>query len=182
MTRENKRKGTVAAAVALMCIPSWSCVPKDEMIKARANVVRGGIAGVHGHFQAEASQICLKMPDAETALVPPMSKNCSRGCQCSSAPGVDAKPSSSYDCEQWSSPEWKMLKFAGMYTLDGKVSPTVYFHHRASWHRTDDGCRLEFTVYGDLDEDGVYSTYTSTLETGPGGTRGNWPEESLLWE
>lgn len=182
MPRKKIHKAIGVTAVALMFVPGWNCASRNDMIKARANVVRGGIAGVHGHFQAEAGQICLEMPDAETALVPPMEKSCSRGCQCSSAPGADSNPAGSYDCEQWSSPEWRMLKFAGMYTLDGKVSPTVYFHHRASWHRTDSGCKLEFTVYGDLDEDGVYSTYTSTIKTGPDGTKGNWPDESLLWE
>lgn len=182
MPRKKTHKVMSGARVTLALLPSCNCVSKEEMFKARANVVRGGIAGVHGHFQEQASRICLEMPDAETALVPPMSKTCSRGCQCASSPGVDSKPGSRYDCEQWSSPEWQMLKFAGMYTLDGKVSPTVHFHHQARWHRTDRGCRLEFTVYGDLDEDGVYSTYTATIETGPGGTKGNWPDESLLWE
>lgn len=70
----------------------------------------------------------------------------------------------------------------GMYTLDETVNPTVYFHHKASWRRTAQGCRLEFTVYGDLDGDGVYSTYEAMTETQPDGAIGEWADESLLLE
>ena len=70
----------------------------------------------------------------------------------------------------------------GMYTIDETINPAVYVHHQASWRRTEDGCRLEFTVYGDLDADGVYSTYTVTSETTLDGGVGEWPDESLLWE
>lgn len=39
------------------------------------------------------------------------------------------------------------------------------------------------TVYGDLDEDGVYSTFTVVSETTRDGLRpGGWPDDSLLLE
>ena len=169
------------AMVALTLFMS-ACVSKDEKIKARANGVRAGIGGSKGHFAAEASAICGEMPTAETSIVPPLDKVCSSGCRCASGSSADEDPRSTYDCEEWQSREWELIKFAGRYALDGKVRPTVYFHHQASWHRTDQGCRLDFTVYGDLDGDGVYSTYAVWTETTPDGALGHWPDESLLWE
>ena len=158
------------------------CVSRENEVQAIANGVRGGMGGSKGYFASEAASICGEMPKAETSIVPPFGKICSRGCRCSSASDVDVDPRTVYDCDEWNAREWQMIKFAGMYTLDGKPTPIVYFHHQARWHRTDQGCRLDFTVYGDLDEDGVYSTYTTWTETTPDGAIGHRPDESLLWE
>ena len=170
------------ATVLVLAIFAAGCVSKEEKIKAIANGVRASIAGSRAHFAAEAAAICGEMPDAETSVVPPLDKLCSRGCRCASASNADVDPRTTYDCDEWQSREWNLIKFAGRYALDGKVRPEVHFHHKASWHLTDEGCRLEFTVYGDLDEDGVYSTYETWIGTAPDGALGHWPDESLLWE
>lgn len=151
-------------------------------MKAEANAVRGGVGGSMAYFAKEAETICGALPEAETEVVPPLDKVCSGGCRCASASSEDSDPRTVYDCKQWQLREWKLLRFMGMYTIDETVNPVVHFHHQASWHRTERGCHLAFTVYGDLDEDGVYSTYTTTIETHPDGAVGNWPDESLLWE
>ena len=159
-----------------------SCGLEERKNKARANSVRGFISGTVGYFNSEASVICAEVAEAKTEVVPPLDKVCSKGCSCaSSAPG-DADPKTVYDCDLWRAREWKMLRFMGRYTLDEKIKPVVYFHHQARWRRTEQGCRLDFTVYGDLDSDGVYSTYTVMSETTPSGALGEWPDESLLWE
>ncbi len=172
------RPGLVLA-VALF---SASCVSREENMKAQANAVRGGLGGSMAYFAAEAGAICGELPEAKTEVVPPLDKVCSRGCRCASASSGAADPRVIYDCEQWRNREWKLLRFMGMYTLDEKVNPVVHFHHQASWHRTERGCRLALTVYGDLDEDGIYSTYTTAIETHPDGAIGSWPDESLLLE
>ena len=171
--------GTGGAFLAL-AILSPSCVSREDEIKAIANGVRGGIGAVHGHFRSKATQICDEAPKAETSIVPPLDKTCSRGCRCAAGPASNSD--ATYDCNLWDTPEWKRIRFLGRYATDGKVNPIVYFHHQASWHRTEQGCRLEITVYGDLDEDGVYSTYATTFETTPDGAVGHWPDETLLWE
>ena len=182
-----------ALAVRLAEIPlrnSWiatvlvlgACISESERMKIRANGVKAGIAGVQGHFEAEGSSFCEEATSATTPITPPLDRNCSRGCGCAGPQSKAPLPKDTYDCNEWDAPEWKRLKFAGSYSLDGRVLPTVYFHHQASWHRTEDGCQLDFTVYGDLDEDGVYSTYTSTLEIRPDGPVGNRPDDSVLLE
>lgn len=174
--------GRGRGGLLLFLLVVGGCGLKERKIKARANGVRAQMAGTMAHFAAEDAMICGALPEAETKVVPPFDAACSKGCRCASAPGEDANPRSVYDCDQWRVREWQLLRFMGAYTLDGTVNPVVYFHHQASWRRTEDGCRLEFTVYGDLDEDGVYSTYTTVIETDPDGPEGDWPDESLLWE
>lgn len=160
------------------------CVSKTEKMKAIANGVLGGISGSQSHFVAEADTICSEFPNAKTQVVPSLDKTCANGCRCAPAKSnsKDTDSRTTYDCEQWNAPEWQSIKFTGMYRLDGKPSPTVYFHHQVSWHRTDRGCQLDFTVHGDLDEDGIYSTYKSTIETTQDGAIGTLPDETLLWE
>ena len=159
-----------------------SCVSESESMKLRANALRARITSVQGNFEAEISSFCEEVPSAQTPVTPPFGKVCSRGCTCAGTSSGNERPESTYDCSAWDTPEWKRLRFAGSYSRDGKVWPTVYFHHQANWRRTEVGCRLDFTVYGDLDEDGVYSTYTSTIEVGSDGTIGNRPDDSLLLE
>lgn len=171
-----------AGSLLVLAALTTGCGWEEERIKARANGVLAGIGGSKGHFAAESSAICGEMPTAETSIVPPLDKVCSRGCSCATDSNTDADPRTTYDCDLWRSREWQLIKFAGMYTLDGKVSSTVYVHHQASWHRTDRGCRLDFTVHGDLDGDGVYSTYATWTETTPEGAVGERPENSVLLE
>ena len=167
----------ILASAAVM-----SCVSKTENIKAIANGVRGGIAGSKGHFAAMSKEICTEMPQAETTITPPLDRACSRGCVCASTAAKDVDPRTTYDCSLWEQRPWQLLKFSGTYDESGKVNELVHVHHKASWHRTERGCDLTFTVYGDLDEDGTYSTYIVTAETTPDGTKGHWPDVSVLWE
>lgn len=169
------RNACIAAVLAL-----GACISEIDIMKIRANGVKAGIAGVQGHFEAEGSSFCEEATSATTPITPPLDRNCSRGC--AGPQSTDPRPKDTYDCTERDAPEWKRLKFAGSYSLDGRVLPTVYFHHQANWQRTEAGCQLDFTVYGDLDEDGVYSTYTSTIEVGADGAIGNRPDDSVLLE
>ena len=178
----DRSSGAVLVAVLVAILLATGCATREEEIHAIANGARGGIGGSRSHFVAEATAICAEMPKGETSIVPPLDKNCSRGCRCIANSDAEVDPQTTYDCEQWNAREWQLLRFAGRYALDGSAAPVVYFHHQASWHRTDEGCRLEFTAHGDLDEDGVYSTYATWTEATPGGARGNTPEDSVLWE
>ena len=148
--------------------------------EATGNRRTGNIASVQAYFIAEQASFCEDVPSAQTPVTPPLGKVCSRGCTCAGTSSGNERPKSTYDCSAWNAPEWKRLNFSGSYSRDGKVWPTVYFHHEASWERTEQGCRLDFTVYGDLDEDGVFSTYTSTIEVGANGAIGNRPDDAVL--
>ena len=166
----------------VLSLLSIRCVSREREVKAIANGVVAGIAGTRGYFGAEAATICAELPTAETPVVPPLDKVCSRGCVCASTAEPDVDPRTTYDCDLWMEREWQLLRFTGMYRLDKKPHPKVFVHHQASWRRTDQGCRLDFTVYGDLDEDGVYSTYATSTETSPDGSWGGSPDVSVLWE
>ena len=85
-----------------------------------------------------------------------------------------------YDCSQWTAPEWRLLQFAGRFTKKATPPEKVYFHHQASWRKTAEGCRLEFVVFGDLDGDGVHSTYTSWVETTTDGELAELPKVDVL--
>lgn len=158
------------------------CVSQQDKIEAKANSVLSGVGGSQAHFSAEAAEICKEMPQAETPFVPPLGKVCSRGCFCSSAAKEGTDPRTTYDCDLWKTREWELIKFAGTHSLDGSVNPNVYVHYRASWQRTKEGCTLEFTLHGDLDEDGVYSTYVSAVFVTPEGADGTRSKRSVLWE
>ena len=175
-------RGHLERGLFILLLLAAGCGVKDNKIKAHANGVKAHMAASKRHFAAEAETICGDLSSAETSVVPPFGKVCSRGCRCAGESDNGADPRTRYECSAWDTPEWKLLNFMGMYTLDEKVNPVVYFHHQASWRRTEQGCHLDFTVYGDLDEDGVYSTFTTTIETRPDGPVGEWADESLLWE
>ena len=168
--------------LVLASLLAGGCVSKAEQIEARANGILVGIADSHAYFAAEAESICGEMPEAKTEVVPPLDKHCSRGCRCASGSTTNEDPRTTYDCTEWKRREWVLLRFAGRYNPHGGTKKKVYVHYQASWHKTDQGCRLDFVVRGDLDEDGVYSTYASWSETTPKGTLGELPAVSLLWE
>ena len=177
-----RRQPKTAAVLLLMGTLGSACTTRERTIQIRASSIRAEIAGVQGHFEAHAETICNERPTAETQIVPPLDKNCSRGCSCTHSPEPGAREHETYNCEKWNAREWKLLNFAGRYIKNASAPSEVYFHHQASWRRTKTGCLLDFTIYGDLDEDGVYSTHTATIETTPKGAIGNWPHESTLWE
>ena len=171
-----------ARLFVMIAVLAAGCGLKERRMKARANGVRAHMSGSVAHFDSEAERICAELPEAKTEVVPPFGKICTEGCSCAATAPADADPRTVYDCGLWQAREWKMLKFMGMYTLDETVKPVVHFHHQASWRRTEQGCRLDFTVYGDLDGDGVYSTYEAMTEARPDGAIGEWADESLLLE
>lgn len=109
-----------------------------------------------------------------------MDKKCDQGCRCRSP--TESPSPTNYDCTEWDDQTWQTLRFSGRYSRRKEIASVVYFHHKAEWHRTEDGCRLDFTIHGDLDNDGIYSTYTVITETTRDGFSGHWPDESLLWE
>jgi len=158
------------------------CGIEEAKRKARANGVRAAMAHVHGHFESEAATICAELPMAETAIVPPLETDCSRGCSCPSTP-AEKRGASTYDCSQWAEREWRLLHFAGWSTEDAKPLDKEYFHYQASWRKTAEGCRLELKAFGDLDGDGVHATYTSWIETGADGLlAADLPEVDVLWK
>lgn len=181
MSQESRLFGQRRVAVIVAVLVA-ACVSKEKTIEARANGLRAGLSGSKAHFAYEAEAICGELPNAETPFVPPLDKECSRGCRCASGSDASADPRTIYDCSGWNAREWQLIRYTGMYSLDGKPNRTVYFHHKARWHRTAEGCRLEFTVHGDLDGDGVHSTYVTWTEATPDGALGHWPDESLLLE
>ena len=163
-------------------LATLGCVPETKTIKLRADAIQASVAGVHGHFEANVDSICKELPHAETGFIPPMSAKCSNGCTCASAAQGTADSTSTYDCSQWNEQAWQLLAFTGAYDISRQVKKTVYFHHKVSWRKTGDACRLEITIHGDLDSDAKYSTYISTIEVGPDGMKGHFPDGSVLWE
>lgn len=162
----------------LVLFVSVACDVRRTELEARANDARARVASTHVYFAEHAKAICGEMAEAETPIIPPLSKKCARGCTCASASTEDN--SSVYDCEQWKAPEWKLIHFAGRFTEKGTPPEKVYFHHRARWRRGDQNCRLELTLFGDLDEDGVYSTYETWVEPTANAYHAELPDAAVL--
>jgi hypothetical protein len=178
----NRSKFTLFAASFFFSALACACSVQEEKRKARANGARAVLASTHAHFGMEAATICTKMPTAETPIVPPLENDCSQGCRCPSASAENSRGNDIYDCDQWKAPEWRLLHFAGRVTEKGTPPEKVYFHHKARWQRNEEGCRLEFTLFGDLDGDGVHSTYASWVEATTDGQLADLPDVRPLWE
>ena len=175
------RSGLLAAAL-FMAVLVVGCGVRDARREARANRVRARVASAHAYFREEAETICAELPTAETPTVPPLETDCSGGCRCSASSDGDDLNVATYDCGQWNVREWQLLRFVGQYTESSTPSGNEYFHYRAKWRKTAEGCRLDITVLGDLDGDGVHSTYTSWLETTADGFSSDLPEVDVLWK
>ena len=83
----------------------------------------------------------------EAGTTPPMSLNCNDG------PGGRCTPGNAYPQTAWTDNEaWSALGF--------EVPSPHYFHYNLKWSQDESGeCQFTAQAFGDLDDDGIYSTY-----------------------
>ncbi len=90
-------------------------------------------------------------------ITPPLSVDCSSGCT-----------PSSYGAQLWTDNKvWNALHF--------QVEDKHYFHYDFKWSNTPGGygkCQFTVQAFGDLDHDGVYSTFERAAEADENGING----------
>lgn len=89
--------------------------------------------------------------DGRAGVTPPLAVNCGegQGGRCSSAsPGGPGGYSESAWAEN---PVWSALNF--------RQSGAHYYHYDFRWKQDASGCMFTAQAFGDLDDDGVYSTF-----------------------
>ncbi|MBV1857781.1 MAG: prepilin-type cleavage/methylation domain-containing protein [Nannocystaceae bacterium] len=83
----------------------------------------------------------------DTDVTPPTSLNCNVG------QGGRCNPGDAYPSSDWADNEvWSALGF--------EMSSPHYFHYNVRWSQDSDGaCQFTAQAFGDLDDDGVFSTF-----------------------
>ena len=88
-------------------------------------------------------------------MTPPIAVDCSKGAEGHCVPGQDAKASGSYDAKVWTGNDvWAAMGV--------QVSDPHSFHYDYRWNNDATGfgrCQFTAQAFGDLDGDGVFSTY-----------------------
>lgn len=85
----------------------------------------------------------------DAGITPPLSVKCSDGTSGKCVVGSDG-----YEAKQWENPVWEGLNFA--------MEEGHYFHYNFKWENSATGygsCQFTAQAFGDLDGDGVFSTY-----------------------
>jgi hypothetical protein len=91
--------------------------------------------------------------EGETGMTPPAAVACAKGPQGRCTPGGTGE--GGYDAALWSTSNvWSQLGF--------QVETPHYFHYNFKWRNDPTGggaCQFTAQAFGDLDDDGVYSTF-----------------------
>lgn len=152
--------GVIAAIAAAVAIPVFGimaaiAIPaftkymrRSKTAEARVQLAKAFDA--MSSYHAEHGR-CPGGPSGSAGVTPPLSVNCNDG------PGGRCEPGGSgpaaYDTTSWEGSEvWSALDFA---MLDGH-----YFHYDVEWTQDAEGtCQFVVRAFGDLDDDGVFSTF-----------------------
>jgi len=115
---------------------------------------------------------CLLGPEGRTALVPPLDIHCAQGPDRTCLPVDDPKEPWEYAGSLWDTPEWNHIGF--------RLDLPTYYHYGFSWHGTSSfDCTYRIEAYGDLDDDGIFSTFVLQRPL-PDGWNGRPPNPTAL--
>lgn len=94
---------------------------------------------------------CPGGSSGSTPITPPLAVPCAQGRYKLCVPGGSGP--SAYPWSAWAEPAgWRDMTYV-------PVGPHAY-HYRYAWSSTDDSCQFTVQAFGDLDDDGMFSTYT----------------------
>lgn len=141
---------SVLGTCAAIAIPAFTkYMRRSKTSEARVNLAKmfdaaSSYYGEHG-----------KCPDydglqGQAGVTPPLSLNCNsgQGGRCS-ADGADP---AAYPQAEWTdNPVWGAFGF--------EPGGGHYFHYDFQWTEKDGGCQFTAQAFGDLDDDGVFSTF-----------------------
>lgn len=138
----------------------------DPITFARRKAVAAGAHLSMARFMdillLEQRQICDFLPDGQVGPTPPMSVRCALGPggRCTKS-GTPTEPWE-YDEKLWEDPAWQHVEIK---YFDGDP-----YHFSMEWRATDDPhepCEYTVRAFGDLDDDGVFSTFAQGTNLAP---------------
>lgn len=154
----------VVGILSAIAIPALS----KYMRQAKTSEAKANIAKLFDRIAAQAGAGGCPgtsgVPVGDTSLTPPLSTACAQGpggrCVPSDQPVDDA---GYYASSAWSGhPVWKALDF--------KIEEGHYYHYSYKWKQVDPGgCQFTVAAFGDLNDDGIYSTFERAGAIGPDG-------------
>lgn len=140
----------VLGIFAAIAIPAFTkYMRRSKTAEARVNLARI-FDGASSYYSDHGKCPDYDGPQGQAGVTPPLSVNCNRGQagRCS-AGGSDA---GGYPQTAWTdNPVWSALGF--------EASKGHYFRYNFRWTEKDGGCQFTAQAFGDLDDDGMYSTF-----------------------
>ncbi|MBL4686506.1 MAG: prepilin-type cleavage/methylation domain-containing protein [Nannocystaceae bacterium] len=131
--------------VAAIAVPAFT----KYMRRAKTSEARVKLAtmfdAISAHYMEHGR--CPEGETGQAGVTPPLSVNCndSEARRCSSAAGM-------YPATAWTdNPVWSEIGF--------KIDGEHFFHYNLRWTQTADSCQFTAQAFGDLDDDGVFSTF-----------------------
>ena len=101
---------------------------------------------------ARDAELCATTREGEAGPIPQMSVNCNLAKDKKCSPVESPKEMWEYAQDAWETTIWKRI--------DYKRSSPHRYHYSLNWKTLETGeCENTAKVLGDLDDDGVYSTY-----------------------
>jgi type IV pilus assembly protein PilA len=142
--------------VAIMGILSAIAIPAFVKYTRRAKTseARIGLAKVFdgvSKYYAEHGR-CPSDGEGSAGITPPLALDCNDGPGGRCVPSETAASPGYYPIEAWTdNPVWSALRF--------QQEQAHYFHYDVRWNQGPQGCQFTAQAFGDLDDDGIYSTY-----------------------
>lgn len=135
----------VVGILAAIAIPAFTkYVRRSKTSEARVQLAKmfDAVSRYHGEHGR-----CPGGLDGEAGVTPPISVNCNDG------PAGRCTAGDAYDSSAWGDNEvWSALGF--------EMAEGHYFHYNIRWGQDQAGaCQFTAQAFGDLDDDGVFSTY-----------------------
>ncbi len=136
----------ILGILAAIAIPAFTkYVRKSKTSEARVQLAK--LYDSMGSYYAEHGR-CPEGLTGSAGVTPPLSVNCNDGEGGRCLPGAP-----DYGAELWNDNDtWQALGFS--------IKDGHYFHYDVEWTQDESGvCQFVIKAYGDLDDDGVFSTF-----------------------
>jgi hypothetical protein len=137
----------VLSAVAIPAFTKY--IRRSKTGEAKVNVAKM-FDGVKNFYRE--NQKCSGNGEVETGMTPPLQMNCNDGESGRCVAVTDPSAPGEYPTAWWTeNPRWQALGFA--------VQEPHSFHYNVKWNQTSQGCQFTAQAFGDLDDDGLFSTF-----------------------
>ena len=137
----------IFAAIAIPAFTKY--MRRSKTSEARVNLAKM-FDSVSNYYSEHGKCPVYDGAQGQAGVTPPLSENCNEGeggrCQAGGA------GQAVYAQTDWTAnPAWSALGF--------EVRGQHYFHYDFQWTEKDGGCQFTAQAFGDLDDDGVFSTF-----------------------
>jgi type IV pilus assembly protein PilA len=122
--------------------------------KAKTSEARVAVAQIFDGMCAyyEKNRRCPTKGEGGAGITPALAINCNDGPGGRCVPSEVAAAPGHYPVAAWTeNPVWAAIGF--------RQEQAHYFHYDVRWNQGPKTCEFEARAFGDLDDDGVYSTY-----------------------